>query len=175
MVMNKKNIILSINPISHDTAASLMVDGEIVFACEQERYTKDKHSRKFPVDAVKSCLDFVGITIVDVDLIVVPYDIKKGIRDYYLKNAIIDDNRLKFLVNDIDRVKYLLELDLIIKENLNYKGEIKFIDHHLSHMASAYYTSGYGDSLVVSYDGLGEVDTMGIAVAIDGNIHLYET
>jgi len=172
--MNKKNIILSINPISHDTAASLMVDGEIVFACEQERYTKDKHSRKFPVDAVKSCLDFVGITIVDVDLIVVPYDIKKGIRDYYLKNAIIDDNRLKFLVNDIDRVKYLLELDLIIKENLNYKGEIKFIDHHLSHMASAYYTSGYGDSLVVSYDGLGEVDTMGIAVAIDGNIHLYE-
>ena len=45
--MKNNAVILSINPLAHDTSAALMIDGEIVAACEQERYTKDKHSRKF--------------------------------------------------------------------------------------------------------------------------------
>ncbi len=50
------NTILGVKYISHDTAAALMRDGKIIAACEQERYTLDKHSRLFPIDAVRDCL-----------------------------------------------------------------------------------------------------------------------
>ena len=62
----KKKVILSLTPIGHDTAAALMINGEIVAACVQERYTRDKHSYKFPLEAVKDCLSIAGISVHEV-------------------------------------------------------------------------------------------------------------
>jgi len=172
--MKNNAVILSINPLAHDTSAALMIDGEIVAACEQERYTKDKHSRKFPSDAVRSCLEIGKVGINDVCLLVVPYDIKLGVREHYLRNAMESDSRLDFLKNDVDKIKAMLDIEDTIRKKLKYSGDIEFVNHHMAHLASAYYTSGFSESLLVCYDGLGEVDTMSIAVGKGESITIKE-
>ena len=99
-----KTTILSIHAFGHDTSASLMIDGEIVSACEQERYTGDKHSKIFPIDAVNDCLLIGGVKIDDVDLVVIPYLPDVMIRERYLKSALESDIRLEFLKNDLNYV-----------------------------------------------------------------------
>ena len=59
----KKHVILGIKYMSHDTSAALMIDGKLIAACEQERYTLDKHSKRFPIDAIQDCLRIGGVTI----------------------------------------------------------------------------------------------------------------
>ena len=144
-----KNI-LSINPIGHDTSACLMQNSEIIAACEQERYTGDKHSRLFPIDAVKDCLKIGRITINDIDLICVPWIPKLMIREFYLKPAIYNDARLNYLRNDYNRIEELFNLEEKIRSKLKYNGKIKFLNHHQCHLASTFYQEqGPVDAVVV--------------------------
>ena len=160
----KKQVILSLTPVGHDTAAALMINGEIVAACAQERYTRDKHSYLFPVDATKDCLSIAGISINEVDMITVTWMPKLMIREQYLKYALTNDNRLTFLINDLDLIKNFFDAENIIRKKLNYNGRIECLNHHLCHLASTYYSSGFDDALIVSYVGVGEIDTMAIAI-----------
>ena len=64
-----KNSILGIAYGGHDTSAALMINGELVSACAQERYSLDKHSRQFPIDAINDCLSIGGIPISNIDQI----------------------------------------------------------------------------------------------------------
>ena len=79
----------------HDTSASLMIDGEIIAACEQERYSLDKHSRRFPSDAIDDCLRMGGLQIQDIDEIAFGIDPLYYIRETYLRSALVDDARHK--------------------------------------------------------------------------------
>ncbi|MDA9171067.1 carbamoyl transferase [Alphaproteobacteria bacterium] len=162
--------ILSINPIGHDTSASLMMSSMIVAACEQERYSGDKHSRLFPIDAVNDCLKIGNININQVDMICVPWMPELMIRDFYLRPALLNDARLKFLRNDYNRIEELFSIEEKIRFKLKYKGPVKFLNHHQCHLASTYYSSGFHDPLIVSYDGCGEIDTMAIGVIENGKI-----
>ena len=74
MIFNIK--ILGIKYGGHDTSAALMIDGELVAACAQERYTKDKHSRRFPLEAINDCLKIGGINLNDIDEIAYVNNIK---------------------------------------------------------------------------------------------------
>ena len=60
---------LGISYMAYDTSAALMVDGELISSCEQERYNLDKHSREFPFEAIKGCLNSANLTINDIDTI----------------------------------------------------------------------------------------------------------
>jgi len=170
----KENVVLSLNSIGHDTSAALLVNGVIVSACEQERYTRDKHSRLFPIDAVNDCLLIGGITIDDVDVIVVPWLPDVMIRERYLRNALVSDKRLLLLKDDLDFVQRLFDMELNIKSKLNYDGRVEFLEHHMCHLSSTYYSSGFQDPLVVSYDGLGEIDTMAIAIVENNSLVIKE-
>ncbi len=167
-------IILGISPIGHDTAATITVDGDIVAACEQERYSKDKHSSLFPIDAIHDCLKIANLSINQIDMIAVSWDHIYMLNEYYLKLAIKNKSRLDFLIKDIDRVKELFNLEDVIKKKLKFQGSIKFFKHHLCHLASSYYSSGFTNALLVSYDGCGEIDTMSIGSGDNGNISLLE-
>mgnify|MGYP006410904883 FL=1 len=169
-----KTTILSIHAFGHDTSASLMIDGEIVSACEQERYTGDKHSKIFPIDAVNDCLLIGGVKIDDVDLVVIPYLPDVMIRERYLKSALESDIRLEFLKNDLNYVKQFFNIEEDIKSKLSYSGRVEFLEHHMCHLSSSYYSSGFNDPLVVSYDGLGEIDTMAIAIVENGKLVIKE-
>ena len=164
-----KNI-LSLNPIGHDTSAALMMSSEVVAACEQERYSGDKHSRLFPIDAVKDCLKIGNININQIDVICVPWLPELMIREFYLRPALLNDHRLNFLRNDYNRIEELFSIEENIRTKLNYQGEVKFLNHHQCHLASTYYSSGFKDPLIISYDGCSEIDTMAIGIVEDGNI-----
>ena len=116
--------ILGIKFGGHDTSAALMINGNIISACAQERFSLDKHSRKFPIDAINECLKIGKIKIKDLDEIAFVNDLKSYIREIYLKPAIQDDNRLKFMFNDMERIQRAFNMENIIRENLNYKGKI---------------------------------------------------
>ena len=162
--------VLGIKYGGHDTSAALMIDGKLIAACAQERYTHDKHSRLFPNDAARDCLKIGNISINQVDEVAFVNDIKTFIREIYLKPAINDDVRLDFLYKDIDKLLKLYNSEKIIRENLNYKGKINFYRHHLCHVASSYYPSGFKEALCFSIDGMAESETGIIASAKPGLI-----
>ena len=99
--MKNKNKFIGINFGGHDTSATLLIDDKIVAACEQERFDLQKHSRSFPIDAINECLKIGNISIDDID----DTDIYDLIREVYLKPALKDENRLKFLIQDIEKIK----------------------------------------------------------------------
>jgi Predicted carbamoyl transferase, NodU family len=70
--MNKT--ILSINIGSHDTSAAIMINGKLIAACEEERYSYIKHTHEFPQNAIEDCLKIAGINIHDIDVLIIPYD-----------------------------------------------------------------------------------------------------
>ncbi len=167
--------ILGIKYGGHDTSAAIMVKGKIIAACAQERFSLDKHSRKFPSDAINECLKIAKIKIKDIDEIAFVNDLKSYIREIYLKPAIKDDKRLDFMFNDIDRISKSYYMENILREKLKYRGKINFYRHHLCHVASTYYPSGFKKALCVSLDGVGEYETGMIVSGKNGELKVLSS
>jgi len=163
-------IILSLTFGGHDTSAALMVGGKLAAACAQERYTLDKHSREFPIDAIQNCLSIGGIKISDVNQIAFCDDTQHLIRERYLRPALNHNDRLRLLVTDIDRIREIYLVEERIRLETGFIGEIQQYRHHLCHLASAYYPSGFEEALLVSYDGMGEWETGLFGVGKNGEI-----
>ena len=87
------NKILGINYGGHDTSAYVMINGKLIAACEQERYDYVKHSRNFPLEAIKDCLKIAKLKINDLDIIAVGTNPATIIRERYLKKAIFEKDR----------------------------------------------------------------------------------
>tara|TARA_Y100000294_G_scaffold54228_1_gene51107 strand:+ start:1038 stop:2759 length:1722 start_codon:yes stop_codon:yes gene_type:complete len=153
----KKNIILGVNYGGHDCAAALMINGKLVASCEEERFNLEKHTRKFPSNAINECLKIAGIGKNDVTRIAVGYDQKKLIRERFLNLAIKDEKYIDPLIRDINLVKWVYGIDKEIKKFIGNHAKFDIHEHHLCHLASTYYPSGYKKSLLVSYDGKGEI------------------
>lgn len=166
----KPHIILGIIPIGNDTAAALMVEGKIIAACEEERYTGEKHSKLFPQHAIRDCLKIANITINEVNEIAIGYDPIEFIRGIYLRPAINDKERIDFVIYDIDRIRNSYRIEEKIKSVLSFQGPIRCYRHHMCHLASSYFTSGFQDAILVSYDGRGEEETAIVAIGHAGQI-----
>lgn len=170
--MKKKYIVLGINYGGHDTSAALGINGEIVAACEQERYDKIKHSRNFPIDAINDCLKIASKKINDIDEIAINNNFYELVKKIYIEPALGDRGRLSSLINDIERIKNLINLDKVIRKKLNFKRKISEYRHHYCHLTSAYYPSGFKNSLVISNDGIGENESGMIGLANNGKIKI---
>lgn len=164
--------VLGIQFGGHDTAASLMIDGKIIAASSQERYDHKKHSRDFPIDAINDCLKTAGITINDLDEIAFANDTIYHIKEFYLKKALEDDQRIGFLINDIQKIRNFYEMEDIIRKETDFEGKIGFYKHHLTHLASAYYPSGFDKAIILSLDGIGEMETGMYALGENGDIKI---
>jgi carbamoyltransferase len=161
-------IVLGLKYGGHDCAASLLVDGELVACCEQERYTRDKHSRRFPTEAIADCLKIGGISLDEVTEVAFVNDYNRLIREIYLRPALASNDRLAFMVADMERIKRFHGMEGTIRELTGFRGPISFHRHHLCHMASAYYPSGFDDALLVCYDGFGESETTSLGLGRSG-------
>tara|TARA_Y100000591_G_scaffold314369_1_gene320832 strand:- start:1691 stop:3403 length:1713 start_codon:yes stop_codon:yes gene_type:complete len=164
--------VLGIKYGGHDSSAALLVNGKLVAACAQERYTRDKHSKLFPTEAINDCLKAAGIKINQIQELAFVNDLKMMIRELYLKTALKNDDRLKFLLNDIHRIEEWQNMDKIIRAKLGYKGTIRYYRHHLCHIASSYFPSGFKNALCLSIDGVGEFETGIIASGKSGKIKI---
>lgn len=169
----KSSIILGLSCFYHDAAAALLIDGKVMAAAQEERFSREKHDSNFPQNAVAYCLESQKLKIKDVDYVVF-YD--KPILKFerllqtYLK---VWPRGLKsFLMAMKVWLKEKLWIENIISKRLGYKGEILFTEHHYAHAASAYYCSDFDESVVVTMDGVGEWDTTTIGYSKGNQLKL---
>ena len=162
----KRNKILGIN-FGHDSSASLVMNGEIVMAIEEEKMSRIKQDIGWPKHAINRILYENNLSKSDIDLIAIEDNIPKQLGYYEILFRFTKKRYYKILEYLSRIVYYILKLDNRINESKNtllikkfltksgYKSEVEFYDHHLSHAASAFYTSPFTSNLVVTSDGRG--------------------
>jgi carbamoyltransferase len=155
--------ILGLSCFYHDSAAALVRDGLIVAAAQEERFTRVRHDAAFPIEAVRYCLKEGGLSPADIDLVVF-YDkpllkFERILRTYL---AFAPSGLRSFAMSVPLWIKRKLWMKEMIREALDYRGEIRFAEHHESHAASAYYPSPFPEAAVLTMDGVGEWATASI-------------
>jgi carbamoyltransferase len=176
--------ILGISAFYHDSAAALIVDGKIIAAAQEERFTRKKQDASFPVNAVQFCLDFAKIKLEDVDSIAF-YDkpllkFERLLETYY---AFAPSGFISFHkavpVWLREKLFHKREIRNGLKEISDSKESkkipIRFPDHHLSHAASAFYPSPFEEAAVVTIDGVGEWSTASIGKGSGKDIEMFAT
>jgi carbamoyltransferase len=168
--------ILGISAFYHDSAAAITVNGEIIAAVQEERFTREKHTAKFPVEAIKYCLEESGFSIDELDAIVF-YDkpilkFERLLQTYY---SFAPKGLISFLKAIPVWISEKLFLKKMIYDGLKEVGtydkkqlKLLFSEHHLSHAASSFYASPYEEAAILTIDGVGEWCTASIA---HGNGH----
>ena len=160
--------ILGVNAFHADSSACIIRNGEILFAIEEERINRIKHWSGFPTKSIEACLNFADISMDEIDFITFNTDPKFNLKKkifYVLKN---------FLVTEI--FKYLKKKsknNLFVNLKKNFELEklekkIIFVEHHISHISSAYFPSNYDKSDIVSIDGFGDFTSCALGSA-EGN------
>lgn len=154
--------ILGISAYYHDSAAALLVDGDIVAAAQEERFTRVKHDYRFPHKATEYCLSEAGISADDLDYVVF-YDKPLTKFDRLLETylAYAPKGLKSFGAAMPLWLKTKLHMPREIRQSLGgaFKKPISFTRHHESHAASAFYPSPFDEAAVVTIDGVGEWDT----------------
>ncbi len=153
--------ILGISCFYHDSAAALLHDGQLVAAVEEERFSRQKHDSGFPHQAIKFCLDTAKISADDLDYVV-----------FYEKPLLKFERILKTHLSTFPRswrpfgeamIAWLgdkLWVKTHIQQNVGIPPEkILFVDHHMSHAASAFFASPFDEAAVLTIDGVGEWTT----------------
>jgi carbamoyltransferase len=153
-------IVLGLSAFYHDSAAVLLINGEVLAAAQEERFSRIKHDNSFPLRAIKFVLDSQGLTIKNVDL--VAYYERPWLKMHRLL-SIFSDRAPKGFTNFIAAMKSQLDGKLfvgaVIRRELEYQGEIFWAKHHESHASSAFYPSPFESAAFLTVDGVGEWDT----------------
>ncbi len=165
-------IILGISAFYHDSAATILVNGKIIAAAQEERFTRKKHDASYPFNAIEFVLDYANIKLNDVDQIIFfekPFlkferlletyiaFAPKGFRSFCMAMPIWLKDKLfqkKMLFNELKRHD----------KNFIDENKIYFSDHHLSHAASAFFPSPFEEAIVLTADGVGEWATTTVAI-----------
>lgn len=134
-----------------DAAAALVIDGEIVAAAAEERFNGKKHCNDFPSAAIAFCLKEGRIGMEDIDEIVHCFDYS-GHRAAYAR----DDYGVRYFDGVYDRKNLVAAVARSLPDFP--PARLRNVDHHLSHAAGGYWTSGWDECLVVVVDGMGEID-----------------
>lgn len=156
--------ILGISAFYHDSAAALLIDGKIVAAAQEERFSRKKHDHRFPKAAIDYCLSEAGINVEDLNFVAF-YD-KPFIKFERLLETYLTYAPLGFpsFIKAIPLwVKEKLWMGDTIKKELGYKKNLIFPEHHYSHAASAFYPSPYESAAILTVDGVGEWATTALA------------
>jgi carbamoyltransferase len=174
------NSILGISAFYHDSAACILVDGKIVAAAQEERFTRKKHDPSYPHNAIEFVLKYSKLKLSEVDQIVF-------FEKPFLKFERLLETYVAFAPKGF--VSFAKAMPLWIKEKLfqknllfnklkqhdqNYKSDknIFFSDHHLSHAASAFFPSPFDEAVVLTADGVGEWATTTVAVGKNNNLEI---
>ena len=171
--------ILGISCFYHDSAATIIIDNEIVAAVQEERFTREKHTPEFPSNAIKFCLEESGLKIEELDAVVF-YDkpIVKFERLLSTFYQVAPKGLIPFIKSIPIWLKEKLFLRKLIYDNLKEiepslkKKDLNllFTEHHISHASSAFYPSNFKESAILTIDGVGEWCTASICKGEDKDI-----
>ena len=172
--------ILGLSAFYHDSAAALLVDGRIVAAAQEERFTRRKHDQRFPAQAIAYCLAEAGLKLEDINYVAF-YDkpflkferlletyvafAPRGLRSF--QRAMPVWIKEKLFQKDLLRT----ELEQIAPA-VDWRSRLLFAEHHISHAASAYYPSPFDEAVVLTLDGVGEWCTTSAGVGRDNQLSL---
>ena len=165
--------VLGISAFYHDSAACILKNGEIIAAAQEERFTRKKHDQSFPFNAIKYCLKEAKIPASDID-IVAYYD------KPFLKFERILETYLSYAPKGISSflkamplwIKKKLWIKTIIQDEIGFKGELLFPEHHASHAASAFYASPFQNAAFLTMDGVGEWATTSFGIGKKNKIEV---
>jgi len=170
--------ILGISAFYHDSAASLVVDGEVVAAAHEERFSRKKHDSSFPRHAVAYVLEEAGLNLEDVTAVAFydkPYLKFERLLETYHSFA---PRGLKSFLSAIPVwIKEKLFMRQMLREEFEKLGcsnpKILFPEHHLSHAASAFYPSPFSEAAILTLDGVGEWATCTIGAGREKEIEVF--
>ena len=161
--------ILGISAFYHDSAAAIVRDGKIIAAAQEERFTRKKHDQRFPVHAIRYCLEAAGTTVKELDYVAFyekPFLKFERLLETYLAYA---PRGLSSFVKAMPLwLKEKLWMKSYIASELGMACPILFPEHHESHAASAFYPSPFRRAAFLTMDGVGEWTTTSFGVG-DGN------
>ncbi len=168
--------ILGISCYYHDSAACLLKDGKIIAAAAEERFTRKKHDNSFPINAINFCLNFAKIKPNDVDYIAF-YEKPFQKFDRIITTAVktYPYGFINFYKALPEWITTKLRLPKTIRKKLRYNNELFFINHHLSHASSAFFLSPFEEAAIVTVDGIGEWNSVGIFYGNKNKIKLLKS
>ena len=164
--------ILGISAFYHDSAAALVENGEIVAAAQEERFTRTKHDPKFPLNAIKFCMEHGGHSTADVDYVAFydkPFLKFERLLETYLAFAPKGFSSFRVAL-PIWLKEKLFQKNVLMRElksvdaSVDWGSRLLFAEHHFSHAASAFYPSPFEEALVLTIDGVGEWATTAAAI-----------
>jgi carbamoyltransferase len=170
--------ILGISAFYHDSAASILVDGKIIAAAQEERFTRKKHDSSYPFNAIEFVLNFTKIKLNDVDQIIFfekPFLKFERLLETYVAFAPMGFKSFCMAMPIWLRDK-LFQKKMLFNElkrhddNFKDNKKIYFSDHHLSHAASAFFPSPFEEAIVLTADGVGEWATTTVAIGKGNNL-----
>ena len=167
--------ILGISCFYHDAAACLVKDGQLVAAAQEERFTRKKHEAGFPSKAIRYCLKEAKIKTDDLNYIGFydkPFLKFERLLETYLE--VFPRGWSSFVKSMPVWLKEKIWIPQIIKKELDYQGKIIFIEHHLSHAASAFLVSPFKSAAILTIDGVGEWATTAYGLGQDKKIELKQ-
>tara|TARA_B110000483_G_scaffold82243_2_gene102158 strand:- start:467 stop:2296 length:1830 start_codon:yes stop_codon:yes gene_type:complete len=173
--------IIGISAFYHDSAAALIIDGNIVAAAQEERFTRIKHDSDFPINSINYILAEANLRLSDIDAVIF-YDkpllkFERLLETYVSfapKGLISFIKAMPIVLREKLFLKYLLLKKFrLIKKNFS-ADKIFFSEHHLSHAASAFYPSPFKDAIILTMDGVGEWTTASIAIGSGNKIKIVK-
>ena len=164
--------ILGISAFYHDSAAALVVDGDIIAAGQEERFTRKKHDPGFPSHAVRYCLEAGRTSLEEIDYVVFydkPFLKFERLLETYLGVAPSGLRSFSMAIpvwvqEKLFQKKMLRQMLAEISDKFDFENKLLFTEHHLSHAASAFYPSPFEEALVLTMDGVGEWATTSVAM-----------
>lgn len=175
--------ILGISAFYHDAAACLVIDGNIVAAAQEERFSRLKHDSAFPVNAITFCLNEAGIAPKDLDYIVFydkPFLKFERLLETYLAFAprgfwSFATSLPVWLKEKVFQKSVITKaLKELLGNEINWAERLLFSEHHLSHAASAFFPSPFEEAAVLTMDGVGEWTTTSLAIGKGNNLSVQK-
>lgn len=181
---DKARNILGISAFYHDSAATIVQDGQVVAAAQEERFSRKVHDLSFPRRAIASCLDMAGLTPDDLDLVVFYDDPKLKLQR--ITDSCTSHNAYKAshwwpvfkrwlgAETPLYAVEHGMEKVAGQYGGIRFNGPVKYESHHRSHAASAFFPSPYEEAAILTMDGVGEYATTSISVGRGKSIEMLK-
>ncbi len=174
--------LLGISAYYHDSAAALVVDGDIVAAAQEERFSRKKHDARYPRNAVDYVLEEAGLRLSEVDHVAFydkPFLKFERLIETYVAYAPRGWQSFRMAM-PIWMKEKLFQKDMLFRElkqhddNFRDKGKLLFAEHHFSHAASAFYPSPFEEAVILTLDGVGEWATTTVGIGRGKNIEIVK-
>jgi carbamoyltransferase len=167
-------IVLGINAFHADASAAILKDGVLIAAAEEERFCRIKHWAGFPEQSIQFCLKEAGVSLAEVDHVAINQDNKANLWRkvlYAVRNSAHVDLLFERIKNRAQR-KNVPALLQNLSSASSFKGAFHQVEHHLAHLASAFYVSPFSRAAVVSVDGFGDFSSAAWGIGEDNKISI---